>query len=156
MWTLLLAVLPLDLAGASAAVQKAPPEVVIRLEVAGARYKITHRYTGTGARRFVTGATDKNCDEPIDVLLLDGKVTPLFSELPCGGFAFRMARTMKTGEEWTIEGSMPVEGSHTVVARYCPAVESLKRVDPKVKNQREPPWWLGCVDSPPVSTSIKR
>ena len=104
----------------------------------------------------MTGATDLNCDEPTDSLVVDGAPVRLWSDLPCGGFAFRRARTLSPGEAWTIEGSLPLyEGTHTVSARYCPTRDALKEVDPAVKRDLNPPWWFGCVDSPAVHTRAK-
>lgn len=76
---------------------------------------------------------------------------------PCGGFAFRAARTVKPGGSWVIEGALELaEGNHTVTARYCPTAASLKEVDPRVRAERALPWWLGCVDSPPAQTSLRK
>lgn len=128
-------------------------ELQATLELASGRYKITHLYKGGEPRRFVTGSTDKNCDGPVDVLIVDGKVLALGSELPCGGFAFRASKRIGPGQAWSLEGTSPVPpGKHRVMARYCANAEVLKGVDPKERDVTNPPWWLGCADSPLVET----
>ena len=117
---------------------------------------ILPHYSGNGPRRFVTGATDKNCDQPIDVLVIDGKVTELYSMLPCGGLAYRQARVVRPGEEWLLQGEIVLApGKHSVVARYCATSDSLKHVDPKLKSASQPPWWIGCMDSAAESLTVK-
>jgi hypothetical protein len=133
----------------------APPGLSVRLEMVDAsHYSIVHTWRGAGAMRFVTGATDRNCEDPVDVLIADRRTVQLYSNLPCGGFAFTSARRVAPGESWPIEGlvSLPV-GARRVVARYCP--RDLRGVDPAVKAMSEPPWWLGCVDSAPVIASAR-
>jgi hypothetical protein len=150
---LLLALLPLDLHAGAAASQGTPLVVTLELgPVAGAtHYRITNRYSGQGARRFVTGATDRNCEDPIDVLLVDDKVERLYSLLPCGGFAFRSTRRVAPSEQWVIEGTVMLPaGTRGVVARYCPKSEDLGSIAPAERNKKGDPGWFGCVDSAPV------
>jgi hypothetical protein len=128
-------------------------DLQVTLELAAGRYKITHLYKGSEPRRFVTGATDKNCDGPVDVLLVDGKGITPSSELPCGGLSYRSYKRINPGQGWSLEGTSPVPpGKHRVVARYCATTELLQAVDPKERDIAMPPWWMGCVDSPAVET----
>lgn len=152
---LLLALLPLDL-------QPPPPapaashDLEVRLELAPGeggwvRYRIVHTFHGAKPMRFVTGASDRNCEDPIDVLVGPGGATvKLYSNLPCGGFAFESSRRVQPGESWTIAGQVQ---SGPVIARYCPRAEDLKRVDPAMRAVADPPWWLGCVDSPKAAAA---
>jgi hypothetical protein len=160
-------VVELELAGQRASVPHATscaapasapaPELTVELSLEAGRYRITHRYAGRERLRFVTGATDRNCDEPVDELIVDGEAGRLGSELPCGGQAFRAARVVRPGESWTIEGTFaPADGRHTVIARYCPTADDVKAVSPDLKGTREPRWWLGCVESAPVDVAFKR
>jgi hypothetical protein len=131
----------------------APPGLSVRAELLDdTTYRIVHTWRGARAMRFVTGATDRNCEDPVDVLIADRTFVELRSNLPCGGFAFTSVRKVAPGESWTIEGavSLPV-GTRRVVARYCP--KDLRGVDPAQKAVGEPPWWLGCVDAEPVIAS---
>jgi hypothetical protein len=159
MLLLLLALLPLDLK-APGANEGASLGVKLELMASdrwGATYRITHTFRGAQPMRFVTGATDKNCDEPVDQMIVDGKPVALWSNLPCGGFAFRATRKVKPGEAWRIEGTISLAaGHHTVAARYCPTSESLRVIDPNERKVTDPPWWLGCVDSPPVGIDIPK
>ncbi len=153
---LLLIALDLGVADPNAA---APRDLSVELTIAGSEYTIVHRYTGAAPRRFATGSTDKNCDEPVDVLRVNGSDVRLFSEKPCGGFAFRAARVVKPGESWTIRGHLPFElheGDHELVARYCATAETLKMVDPAFKRASGPPWWLGCAESPTDHVRLKK
>jgi hypothetical protein len=141
----------------SATAPASAPELAVELSVAGGRCRITHRYSGRERLRFVTGATDRNCDEPVDELIVDGETKQLASELPCGGQAFRAARLVRPGESWTIEGTLSLApGRHTMVARYCPTADDVKAVAPDQQGTLEPRWWLGCVESAPVDVSLKR
>ncbi len=129
----------------------APSDLFVTLELAAGRYKITHRYQGDIPRRFITGSSDQSCDGPVDVLVVDGKIQTLGSELPCGGLAYRATKTIGPGQAWSLEGTSPLApGKHSVIARYCASARLLDAVDPKQRAQSSPPWWFGCVDSAPV------
>jgi hypothetical protein len=150
MWFILLSLLDLHAVAAAGA----PPSLSVKLELTGSRYRITHHFPagrGTEPMRFVTGATDKNCDEPMDVLVIDGKPERLFSMLPCGGFAFRSTKSVKPGESWIIEGEATLPpGQHQVIARYCARQEDLKLIAPAERDIKAPAWWLSCAESAPV------
>jgi hypothetical protein len=150
MLLILLALLDLHAATAAAPPSAALP-VKLEIDRDESRYRITHQYRGDKPMRFVTGATDRNCDDPMDVLVIDDKVEQLHSMLPCGGFAFRATRLVKPGEEWKIEGQVWLApGPHKVIARYCVREESLKAIAPAERDTREPAWWLHCAESPPL------
>jgi hypothetical protein len=143
MFILLLTLLDLDAPGA---LRPGPPGLTVTLELGAERYKITHTWKGAKPMRFITGATDKNCDQPMDALVSGDKVVQLYSELPCGGFAFRATKLIKPGESWTIEGHTPMD-VRQAKARYCANEASLKVIDPETRKAKEPPFWFGCVDS---------
>ena len=89
--------------------------LTVTLELPAGGYRIVHTWRGARPMRFVTGASDRNCEDPIDVLLVDDKPVALYSELPCGGFAFRSVRTIAPGGSWTIEGHTPIaSGAHEI------------------------------------------
>jgi hypothetical protein len=144
MLPLLVALLPLDLVAPAAS--PGPAGLTVTLELSPERYRITHTWKGAAPMRFVTGAADRNCEDPVDALVAYGKVVALHSELPCGGFAWRSTRLIRPGESWTIEGHTPW-GVRRAAARYCPSEADLKGIDPAVRKVKEPPFWLGCVDS---------
>jgi hypothetical protein len=147
MWLILVTLLDLHAAQTAAAL----PQLSVKLELTGSRYRITHQWQGNQPMRFITGATDKNCDQPMDVLVVDGQPMKLWSMLPCGGFAFRATRSIKPGESWIIEGEASLSpGPHQVMARYCAGAEDLKSIAPAERDLKTPGWWLSCADSAPV------
>jgi hypothetical protein len=146
----LLLTLPLDLA---ASITTPAEGLEVKLETPPGRYRITHTWRGKQTMRFVTGSTDRNCDEPVDVLLTGPLVMKLHSNLPCGGFAYRAARVVKPGESWVIEGNLD-DSSEKYRARYCVTQNDLKAVDPKMTQVKEPPWWMGCEESGPKRESV--
>jgi len=155
---LLVAALPLDLGMTTPATpsgrRPGPPGLEVRLSTYKGRYEILHTWRGATPMRFVTGATNLHCDEPVDVLVVDGKPTKLWSELPCGGFAFRAARVVHPGQSWAISGPLDDAAmAKPLVARYCPSEADLKSVAPEMRARTEPPWWLGCVESGPPGMS---
>jgi len=153
MLPLLLVLLPLDLHAAGPTPEAASLQVRLELVREGysTRYRITHQYRGARPMRFVTGSTDRNCDQPIDALVVDGKVMTLSSMLPCGGFAFRASRLLKPGEQWTLAGVIGLTpGPHQVAARYCATAADLGAVAPAERQASEPAWWLHCADSATV------
>ncbi len=128
-------------------------ELTIRLELlpreAGVRYRIIHTFHGRAPARFATGAADRNCESPVDVLVVDGEVIPLFSNLPCGGFAFTSAKEIAPGESWAIEGTaFPPSGARTIAARYAPTERNLQSVEPHQRERPTPKWWTGVAESP--------
>jgi hypothetical protein len=147
MWAVLLVALA-DLVAPGPKPKAGGGELAVTLEIHDGRYKIVHTWNGAKAMRFITGAADRNCEDPLDVLLVDDKPKQLFSELPCGGFAFRSVRTVQPGGSWTIEGylSLP-EGTHSVNALYAAGEGDVKSIDPKERGKKEPPFWFGRVVS---------
>jgi hypothetical protein len=154
-WWLLAAALPLDLGVASTtapSTRPGPPGLEVRVSTRDGRYAIEHTWRGAKPMRFVTGATDRNCDQPIDVLVVDGRPVRLWSELPCGGFAFRAARVVSPGQSWTLSGPLDAATmKRPFVARYCATTADLETVAPEMRRASDPPWWLGCAESPAPS-----
>jgi hypothetical protein len=136
-----------DLVAPGGSARPATGELTVTLELPPGGYRIVHTWHGAKTMRFVTGASDRNCEDPIDVLLVDDKPVALYSELPCGGFAFRSVRTIAPGGSWTIEGHTTVGGAHEVHAQYAASVADLKSIDPKERDKKEPPFWFGRVVS---------
>jgi hypothetical protein len=136
-----------DLVAPGGSARPATGELTVSLELPAGGYRIVHTWRGAKPMRFVTGASDRNCEDPIDVLLVDDKPVALYSELPCGGFAFRSVRTIAPGGSWTIEGHTSVNGAHEVHAQYAASADDLKSIDPKERDKKQPPFWFGRVVS---------
>ena len=152
MLALLLIVLPLDLNAPAAPASTAGLSVTLALEPEpnATRFRITHRYSGGKPMRFVSGASDKSCEDPIDVLLVDGHPGRLSSNVPCGGEAFRSTQRLDPGGAWTINSFVVLKpGTYVIAARYCTTEKDLAQIDPAERKVAAPPWWFGCVDSPP-------
>jgi hypothetical protein len=152
---IVLALLPLDLQPPEAA-PAAPRDLEVRLEIepvdgGTARYRIVHTFRGEKPMRFVTGATDRSCEQPVDVLVAGGSIVPLDAQLPCGGAAFTTVQRIAPGGSWTIAGftSLP-KGVDRIAARYCPAKDDLRGIAPEERLLKSSPIWKGCVDSPAV------
>jgi hypothetical protein len=151
----LLALPSLAAADASApAATGSSSDVTMRLELLpsgrpGVRYRITHTFHGRAPARFATGAADRNCESPVDVLVVDGKVVPLSSNVPCEGLAFTSSKELTPGESWTIEGTTFLPNrARTVAARYAPTERDLLRVEPYKRQRPNPKWWTGRSESP--------
>jgi hypothetical protein len=130
-------------------------DLSIRLELLqenGAhRYRIVHTLHGKERARFVTGSTDRNCEDPVDLLVVDGRLVPLISQLPCSGRAFWSSTQLAPGESWTLAGNAIIPaGARSVSARYCPTKNDLDLVNPEERRRPGPKWWTGCVESAAV------